>query len=415
MVPATKTSSRRPTSPVTSNVSSTHSGSEAYSAKHKIRFVTAASLFDGHDAAINIMRRLIQAHGAEVIHLGHNRSVDEVVDCAIQEDVHGIAITSYQGGHVEYFKYMIDMLEERGARTSACSAAAAARSCPRRSGSCSDYGVERIYRPTTAAHGPAGHDRRRPAPLRLRDRPPTSTAADVDARRRDRDRAPPSAARARRAENYRTRRRSAQASRAELAAGKAPVLGITGTGGAGKSSLVDELLRRFLRTSPTSASPCISVDPSQRNRRRAARRPHPHERARTIRASTCARWRRAGAPRALAARARCHRRSCKAAGFDLVIVETAGIGQTDSEIVDLVDFSLYVMTTEYGAATQLEKIDMLDFADLVVHQQVRQARRPRRAARRAQAVAAQPRRVRDAPTRTCRSSARSRPSSTTPA
>lgn len=364
MVPATKTPPRRPTSPVTSNVSSTHSGSEAYSAKHKIRIVTAASLFDGHDAAINVMRRILQSTGAEVIHLGHDRSVDEVVNCAIQEDVNAIAMTSYQGGHVEYLKYMHDRLEEEGCGHIRIFAGGGGVILPAESADLHEYGIEKIYSPDDGrAMGLQGmiND--------LLRRSDFATGRDVTetdvALAKDRD--PRAIGRLiSAAENYRTEHTGLLDEIRDLATTiKAPVLGITGTGGAGKSSLVDELVRRFLLDFPDKSIGIISVDPSKRKtggallgdriRMNAINSPRVYMRSLATRQANLA----------LSGHVRDAVAILKIAGFELVILETSGIGQSDTEIVDHSDVSLYVMTPEYGAATQLEKIDMLDFADMV--------------------------------------------------
>ena len=379
-----------------------------YRPTNKVRFVTAASLFDGHDAAINIMRRILQGMGAEVIHLGHNRSVDEVVTAALQEDVQGIAISSYQGGHVEYFKYMVDLLQ--AARRRAHPGVRRRRRRDRAGrdrASCRPTASTRIYSPEDGQRmGLAGmigemvmrcdHDlvartRRR----RWRRSSGHAEAALARARAADH-----------RARERQGRRRAAAAPRCtpRPSARKTPVLGITGTGGAGKSSLTDELIRRLrldqddaLRIAVISHRPVAAQE-----RRRAARRPHPHERDRArgsgsgARASSCARWRRATSAARSAPRCPTCSPPCKAAGFDLVIVETSGIGQGDAAIVPLVDVPMYVMTPEFGAASQLEKIDMLDFAEFVAINKFDRKGARRRAARRRQAGAAQPRGVRQA-------------------
>jgi methylmalonyl-CoA mutase len=365
MVPATKTSSRRPTAPVTSNVSTpAPSGPEVYAAKHKIRIVTAASLFDGHDAAINVMRRIIQASGAEVIHLGHDRSVDEVVNCAIQEDVNAIAMTSYQGGHVEYLKYMHDRLEEEACGHIRIFAGGGGVILPDEIAELEEYGIEKIYSPDDGrAMGLQGmiND--------LLRRSDFATGRDVTetdiALAKDRD--PRAIGRLiSAAENYRVEHTGLlDVIRDEAAAIKTPVLGITGTGGAGKSSLVDELVRRFLMDFPDKSIGIVSVDPSKRKtggallgdriRMNAINSPRVYMRSLATRQANLA----------LSSYVRDAVNVLKIAGFELIVLETSGIGQSDTEIVDHSDVSLYVMTPEYGAATQLEKIDMLDFADLV--------------------------------------------------
>ena len=338
--------------------------------QHPVRIVTAASLFDGHDAAINVMRRILQSSGAEVIHLGHNRSVAEIVDCAIQEDAHGIALTSYQGGHVEYFKYMVELLAERGADIKVFGGGGGTI-LPEEVEELHAAGVARIYSPddgralglqgmindllercaevdkSTAASAPieeligglpaCAHDglaRLITLAENLED------GAEVIARQLD------------------------QLHGAGV--GKnAPVLGITGTGGSGKSSLVDELVRRYLRDQPGKTIAILSVDPSKRKTGGALlgdriRMNAIHD-ERVFMRSLATRQ----ANLALSKHVQSAIDLCKAAQFDLIVVETSGIGQSDTEITDHSDASLYVMTAEYGAATQLEKIDMLDYADLV--------------------------------------------------
>ncbi|SOD82253.1 methylmalonyl-CoA mutase family protein [Spirosoma fluviale] len=325
---------------------------------HKIRIVTSASLFDGHDAAINLMRRLMQASGAEVIHLGHNRSVAEIVDCAIQEDVQGIAVTSYQGGHLEFFKYMYDLLNERGAGHIKLFGGGGGTILPSEIDELHAYGIARIYSPDDGrAMGLQGMiddlltqcDFDTPAPSQVD--APTQTDAQLIARLISQ------------AENHPDR-----FSKQRLlpdSTQPAPVLGITGTGGAGKSSLVDELVLRFLRTFPDQTIAIISVDPSKRKsggallgdriRMNAIHSPRVYMRSLATRQSNLA----------LSRHVQDAIDVCKAAQFDLIIVETSGIGQSDTEITEHADKTLYVMTAEYGAATQLEKIDMLDFADVI--------------------------------------------------
>ncbi|HEY5643342.1 MAG TPA: methylmalonyl-CoA mutase family protein [Woeseiaceae bacterium] len=326
-----------------------------------LRFVTAASLFDGHDAAINIMRRLIQAQGAEVIHLGHNRSVDDIVRAAIQEDADGIAVSSYQGGHNEFFRYMIDRLNELGAGHIRVFGGGGGTITPEEIADLMGYGVERIYHPhdgmelgleamisdlierTTAARRPTS------AP------PGGGTAVDIAATI--------SALEA----GYFDDAALARFRKAwQVRAGKAPVVGITGTGGAGKSSVTDEILNRFLGCFPDMRIAVLAVDPTRRRtggallgdriRMNSLRSDRIYMRSIATRRQHLATSEMLGD----------HILYLKSQGFDLIIVETAGIGQSDSEIVDLVDFSMYVMTSDYGAASQLEKIDMLDFADLIV-------------------------------------------------
>jgi len=337
-----------------------------YTPKNKIRIVTAASLFDGHDAAINIMRRVMQSSGAEVIHLGHDRSVQEVVDCAIQEDANAIAITSYQGGHVEYFKYMHDLLKERGCGHIKIFGGGGGVILPTEIKELEEYGITRIYSPDdgramglqgmiddvikqsdfpTGNHlnGEVGH---------LIEKDAKSIARLISA-----------------AENYSDLPETLamlKKVREQATASKAPVLGITGTGGAGKSSLVDELVRRFLLDFQDKNIGIISVDPTKKKtggallgdriRMNAIGNPRVYMRSMATRQSNLA----------VSKFVMDAVNILKAAKYDLIILETSGIGQSDTQIMDYCDMSMYVMTPEYGAATQLEKIDMLDFADIVV-------------------------------------------------
>lgn len=336
---------------------------EIYKPKHKIRFVTAAALFDGHDATINIMRRILQSTGAEVIHLGHNRSVDEVVNCAIQEDVQGIAMTSYQGGHLEYFKYMYDLLQERGAPHIKIFAGGGGVILPSEIAELEAYGITKIYSPDDGRKmGLQGMINNMLAQTdyittkslngELKSIPNKnikSIASAITVAENDPD--------------------AAQEFVDELKKltlkSQAPVIGITGTGGSGKSSLVDELVRRFLIEVKDKTLAIISVDPSKRKtggallgdriRMNAINNPRVYMRSLATRQANLA----------LSKNVQESIDICKAAGYDLIIVETSGIGQSDTEITEHCDVSLYVMTPEFGAATQLEKIDMLDFADLV--------------------------------------------------
>ncbi|MFN9193820.1 MAG: fused isobutyryl-CoA mutase/GTPase IcmF [Pseudomonadota bacterium] len=341
-----------------------------YRPTNKVRLVTAASLFDGHDAAINIMRRILQGMGAEVIHLGHNRSVEEVVTAALQEDVQGIAVSSYQGGHVEYFRYMVDLLRERGGAHVQVFGGGGGVIVPSEIRALHEYGVARIYSPEDGQRmGLAGmigeilmrcdHDLSAHAPAdasALQGHDAAAWRALAQAiTALDNDRATP----------------QLRASLAEAAQGRrVPVLGITGTGGAGKSSLTDELIRRLrLDLDDALRVAVISIDPSRRKSGGALLGDR-------IRMNAIGPWQRGPRVfmRSLATRdfgSEVSRAlpdvltACKAAGFDLVVVETSGIGQGDAAIVPLVDVPLYVMTPEYGAASQLEKIDMLDFAEFV--------------------------------------------------
>ena len=332
-------------------------------ARRPIRVVTAASLFDGHDAAINLMRRIIQASGAEVIHLGHNRSAAEIVECAIQEDATAIAVTSYQGGHLEFFKYMYDLLQERGAAIPIFGGGGGTI-LPQEVEELHRHGIARIYTPDEGRSlGLQGmiDDLLRRA---VRPRPPFDLDAALAAiQTRD---ALLLGRLISLAENEPDRLGDLREGLAgPLAAARAPILGVTGTGGAGKSSLVDELVRRHLAAWPTRTIAVISVDPSRRRtggallgdriRMNSVHDPRVYMRSLATRQSNLA----------LSRHVQDSIDICRAAGFDLVIVETSGIGQSDTEIVEHSDVSLYVMTAEYGAATQLEKIDMLDFADLV--------------------------------------------------
>lgn len=333
-----------------------------YKPQHKIRFVTAASLFDGHDATINIMRRILQSSGAEVIHLGHNRSVDEVVNCAIQEDVQGIAMTSYQGGHIEYFKYMYDLLQEKGAGHIKIFAGGGGVIQPDEIKELEAYGINKIYSPDDGrSMGLQGmiNDM-----LQKTDYPTIQTLnGEIKTLPNRNIKSLASAISV--AENFPKEAVDFLNEVKKLIGNKTiPVLGITGTGGAGKSSLVDELVRRFLvETDKTMA--IISVDPSKRKTGGALL----GDRIRMNAINNSRIYMRSLATRqanlALSKYVQESIDICKAAGFDLIIVETSGIGQSDTEITEHCDVSLYVMTPEFGAATQLEKIDMLDFADMV--------------------------------------------------
>ena len=335
---------------------------EVYKPKNKIRFVTAAALFDGHDATINIMRRILQSSGAEVIHLGHNRSVDEVVNCAIQEDVQGIAMTSYQGGHIEYFKYMYDLLQEKGAGHIKIFGGGGGVILPYEIAELKAYGISQIYSPDDGRKmGLQGmiNDMLIQCDFLTR----TKLNGEFKGIQNKETKSIASAITV--AENHPQEAEAFLAEVKKLISNKnIPVLGITGTGGAGKSSLVDELVRRFLiETDKTLA--IISVDPSKRKtggallgdriRMNSINNPRVYMRSLATRQANLA----------LSKYVQESIDICKAAGFDLIIVETSGIGQSDTEITEHCDVSLYVMTPEFGAATQLEKIDMLDFADLV--------------------------------------------------
>ena len=334
-----------------------------YIPKYKVRIVTAASLFDGHDAAINIMRRIIQSTGVEVIHLGHDRSVEEVVNTAIQEDANAIALTSYQGGHNEYFKYMYDLLKEKGAAHIKIFGGGGGVILPSEIKELIDYGITRIYSPddgrTMGLQGmindlvktsdyPIGDQLNGEINL-LSNQVPGAIARIISA-----------------AENFpEIAEETLQNIQKKNETLSTPVLGITGTGGSGKSSLVDEVVRRFLIDFPEKTIGLISVDPSKRKtggallgdriRMNAINSPRVYMRSLATRQSNLA----------LSKYVAQAIEVLKAADFDLIVLETSGIGQSDTEIIEHSDVSLYVMTPEFGAATQLEKIDMLDFADLV--------------------------------------------------
>ena len=334
-----------------------------YKPKNKVRIVTAASLFDGHDASINIMRRIIQATGVEVIHLGHDRSVEEVVNTAIQEDANAIAMTSYQGGHNEYFKYMYDLLQEKGAGHIKIFGGGGGVILPEEIKDLMAYGITRIYSPDDGREmGLQGmiNDLVQKADFAIGD----SLNGEVNIlHQKD----PKSIARViSSAENFPDVAKDAlERIHNKNKDSKTPVLGITGTGGAGKSSLVDELVRRFLIDFPKKTVGLISVDPSKRKtggallgdriRMNAINSPRVYMRSLATRQSNLA----------LSKYVNEAVEVLKAAEYDLIILETSGIGQSDTEILEHSDVSLYVMTPEFGAATQLEKIDMLDFADLV--------------------------------------------------
>ena len=336
---------------------------KVYKPKNKVRIVTAASLFDGHDAAINIMRRIIQSTGCEVIHLGHDRSVEEVVNTAIQEDANAIAMTSYQGGHIEYFKYMYDLLKERGGEHIKIFGGGGGTILPTEIKELMGYGIVRIYHPDDGrelglqgmindlvkeSDYAIGEDFEK-FKTKISTRNQSAIARMISA-----------------AENYPELTESFLAEiKKKNESSKTPVLGITGTGGAGKSSLVDELVRRYLNDFKDKTIGIISVDPSKRKtggallgdriRMNSINNPRVYMRSLATRQANLALSKYVGDAVNI----------LKYAGYDLIILETSGIGQSDTEILDFSDFSLYVMTPEYGAATQLEKIDMLDFADLI--------------------------------------------------
>jgi methylmalonyl-CoA mutase len=330
--------------------------------KNKVRFVTATSLFDGHDAAINIMRRILQASGAEVIHLGHNRSVDEVVTAAIQEDVQGIAVSSYQGGHVEYFKYAVDLLHERGAGRIKIFGGGGGVITRDEIAELHAYGVERLYAPEDGQR--LGLQGMIDDMMARADFDPTDDG-DVDIRSLGTPGWRPLARFITRLEHGRVDAATLSALSGTHDKRRMPVVGITGTGGSGKSSLCDELIRRFRLDSEDFRIAVLAIDPSKRKsggallgdriRMNAINAPQIYMRSIGTRDSESV------VPPFIPAAVE----AARAAGFDLVIVETPGIGQGNTTIADLADVSLYVMTPEFGAASQLEKIDMLDFADLV--------------------------------------------------
>ncbi len=347
-----------------------------YAPHHKIRLVTAASLFDGHDAAINIMRRIMQSSGAEIIHLGHNRSVQEIVDCAIQEDVQGIAITSYQGGHTEFFKYMHDLLAEHGAGHIKIFGGGGGTILPQEIKELQDYGITRIYHPDDGrAMGLQGmiNDVLRQCDFPIGFSANGEVLRFINFQKVDKSNSalkvdPKDVARLisiaeNNPELYEKEIAPLLTPHSSLLT--PPVLGITGTGGAGKSSMVDELVRRFLLDFPEKTIAIVSVDPSKRKtggallgdriRMNAINNPRVYMRSLATRQSNLA----------LSKYVHAAVDILKAAHYDLIVLETSGIGQSDTEIVDHSDVSLYIMTPEFGAATQLEKIDMLDFADVI--------------------------------------------------
>ena len=335
----------------------------SYIPTHKVRIVTAASLFDGHDAAINIMRRILQSKGAEIIHLGHNRSVREIVEAAIEEDVQGIAITSYQGGHLEFFKYMHDLLQENGCGHIRIFGGGGGTILPTEIRELQQYGIARIYSPDDGRRlglegmieevirgcdFPLNGNGRWETPLTLAK---TRDVREVARLITNAENGAPSA--------------DATTPPAEGDTLPTPVLGITGTGGAGKSSLTDEIVRRFLRTFPDKTLAILSVDPSKKKtggallgdriRMNSIADPRVYMRSLATRDSD----------RALSSHVADGLEVCKRAGYDWILLESAGVGQGDASILPFCDTSLYVMTPEYGAASQLEKINMLDYADVI--------------------------------------------------
>lgn len=344
---------------------------EVYRPRHAVRFVTAASLFDGHDASISLFRRLLQASGVEVIHLGHNRSVEEIVTAAIQEDVQGIAVSSYQGGHIEFFKYMIDLLKERGAEHIRVFGGGGGVIVPREIRELEAYGVAKIFSPDDGMkmglQGIINHM------VKACDFPTVERVTWELEKLPEAD--PRAIARLITLAEYVAEDRegceTAASELKELAESATegafvPVVGITGTGGAGKSSLTDELVRRFLADFPGKKVAVLSIDPSKqrtggallgdRIRMNAVHHPRVYMRSLATRRNRSE----------LSAATRDAIAIVKRAGYDLVIVETSGIGQGDADVTQVSDLSLYVMTSEFGAPSQLEKIEMLDYADLIV-------------------------------------------------
>ncbi|MEL3973001.1 fused isobutyryl-CoA mutase/GTPase IcmF [Rossellomorea oryzaecorticis] len=343
---------------------------EVYKPKHHVRFVTASSLFDGHDASINIMRRIIQASGSEVIHLGHNRSVEEVVNAAIQEDVQGIAISSYQGGHVEYFKYMYDLLKEKGASHIRIYGGGGGVIIPREIKELHEYGIARIFSPEDGRqHGLQGMINKM---IEECDFPTIEGSVNSEVEKLSNGDVNAVSKLISLAEHQVGANEEVAAtaqtvfSEIKTLAKKVPVLGITGTGGAGKSSLTDELIRRFINELPEKKIAILSIDPTKqktggallgdRIRMNAIFNPRVYMRSLATR----------GSKTELSLAIKDAINVVKAAGYDLVVVETSGIGQGDAEIAEICDMSMYVMTSEFGAPSQLEKIDMIDFADLIV-------------------------------------------------
>lgn len=337
---------------------------EVYRPQNKIRFVTAASLYDGHDASINIMRRILQSSGVEVIHLGHNRSVDDIVTAAVQEDVQGIAISSYQGGHVEYFKYVIDLLRERGAEHIRVFGGGGGVIVPREIRELEEYGVCKIYSPDDGRR--LGLQGMINDMIRHSDFPTVKQLEEEVAGLREQNHQ--AIARLISVAEYAVDQPVWTEPLREIlveADSTIPVLGITGTGGAGKSSLTDELVRRFIRTYPEKTVAILSVDPSKqksggallgdRIRMNANSTPRVYMRSLATRKSGME----------LSAALKDAIQVTRSAHFDLIIVETSGIGQGDAQVTEVCDVSMYVMTSEFGAPSQLEKIDMLDFADVI--------------------------------------------------
>ncbi|MFZ9171683.1 MAG: cobalamin-dependent protein, partial [Sediminibacterium sp.] len=327
--------------------------------KHKIRIVTAASLFDGHDASINIMRRILQAQGAEIIHLGHNRTAQEIVSCAIEEDAQAIAVTSYQGGHIEFFSYMRDLLVENGYGHIKIFGGGGGTILPEEIEQLHAYGITKIYSPDDGRRlGLEGMIKEliSLSDFEVEDKgdfsKPFTLGGPIDVR---------NVARAiTRLENQDHHEIKLQPSTAQI-----PVLGITGTGGAGKSSITDEIVRRYLYLFPSKTIAVISVDPSKKKtggallgdriRMNAIAHPRAYMRSMATRSENVALSKHVSGAIDI----------CKAAGYDFIILESAGVGQSDASIIDYCSVSMYAMTPEYGAASQLEKINMIDYADII--------------------------------------------------
>ena len=334
------------------------------SSNNKIRIVTAASLFDGHDAAINIMRRILQSKGAEVIHLGHDRSAREIVECAIEEDVQGIALTSYQGGHMEFFKYIKDLLDESGCGHIKIFGGGGGTILPQEAEQLHQYGITKIYSPDDGRK--LGLEGMIEEVIRHCDFSPASSPKNWTGElpldeKKDIRKIARAITLAERGESYSSLLGAMKSSdRTDI-----PVIGITGTGGAGKSSVTDEIVRRYLGAFAHKTIAVVSVDPSKKKtggallgdriRMNSISGPRVYMRSLATREDNTAISKVAKDAIAI----------CKAAGYDCIILETAGVGQSDMSIVDYCDVSVYIMTPEYGAASQLEKINMLDYADII--------------------------------------------------
>ena len=333
---------------------------EVYQIKHPVRFVTASSLFDGHDASVNIMRRILQSSGAEVIHLGHNRSVEEIVSAAIQEDAQGIAVSSYQGGHMEYFKYMYDLLQKRGAGHIKIYGGGGGVILPKEIDELHAYGISGIFSPEDGRRlGLQGMINEK---LKGADFSTIKNAYDTKQLTYEN---PGYVANCITAAENGAEGIQSLLQTIPLNTKTVPILGITGTGGAGKSSLTDELIRRFLNEVPNMRIAILSVDPTKQKTGGALLGDRIRMNAifneRIFMRSLATR----GSRTELTATMGDVLKIVQAAQYDLIVIETSGIGQGDAEITKYTDLSLYVMTSEFGAPTQLEKIDMIDFADFI--------------------------------------------------